>query len=88
MSADQSTNPDQDLADGLATLTDEERAALNEEVDELKRDDSELGDDDEGDEAGDSADEAPAPAPAPAPKADKADAVDDAPAPPADKTAK
>lgn len=56
MSADQTSNPDQDLADGLATLTDEERAALNETVDELKRDDRDLGEDD-ADEGDDTADD-------------------------------
>lgn len=76
MSADQTSNPEQDLADGLATLTDEERAALNEVVDDLKRDDSDLGDEDEGDEGDAPADDQDDAAPAAAAKP----AADDAPA--------
>jgi hypothetical protein len=92
MSADQTSNPSQDLADGLATLTDEERAALTEDVDDLKRDDSAIedGDDDDGE-----ADDAPAdeaepddlPADKPAKPAVQDEAADEAAEPGADPAA-
>jgi hypothetical protein len=78
MSADPSSNPSQDLADGLATLTDEERAALEEDVDDLKRDDSDLGEDDDDEQDDASAEDDTPPVEG---KAAKVDPVADDPAP-------